>query len=82
MKLLNWPKGVDFIPHGMDIEDKLRRLYVINHAKNNERIEVFQVNKDGRDVPQSLKYLYSIMSDELNVKAYGSLNGLTVVAPN
>ena len=31
-----------------------------------ERIEVLHVNVDDDDVPESLKYLYSITSKELN----------------
>ena len=60
MKLNNWPEGLDFQPHGMDIENSERRAYVINHADKSERIEVFVVNVDKEDTPISFSYLYSI----------------------
>lgn len=86
LELKNWPEGLDFQPRGMDIENTERRAYVINHSDNDiykrESIEVFDVNVDKEDTPTSLAYLYSIKSDELNIKAYGALNALTVVAPN
>ena len=82
LELNNWPEGLDFQPHGMDIESSERRAYVINHSEKSERIEVFDVNVDKEDTPVSLTYLYSIKSDELNTKSYAALNSLTVVAPN
>ena len=60
MKLNNWTEGLDFQPHGMDIENSERRAYVINHADKSERIEVFDVDVDKEDTPISLSYLYSI----------------------
>lgn len=44
MTIKNWPKNLDFMPHGMDVEDTKNQLYVINHATDSERIEVFDVN--------------------------------------
>ena len=82
LEISNWPEGLDFQPHGMDIEDTERRAYVINHAHLSERIEVFDVNVDDQDFPVSLTYLYSIKSDELNQKAYHALNSIAVVGPN
>ena len=46
LAIKNWPEGIEFQPHGMDIEDSERRVYVINHANLSERIEVFDVNVD------------------------------------
>ena len=82
LDIKNWPEGLEFQPHGMDIEDSERRAYVVNHAHGSERIEVFDVNVDSNDTPQDLTYLYSIKSDELNEKAYEAINSVAVVAPN
>ena len=66
----------------MDIEETERRVYVINHADNGERIEVLDVKTNAEDVPVELTYLYTIASDELNKVAYMALNSIAVVAPN
>jgi len=80
----NWPEGIAFQPHGIDIHYESKTLYVISHAMGSggERIEVFKVNTDANDIPSSLTYMHSITSEELNKKAYGVLNSLAVIEPN
>ena len=77
-----WPIGVAFQPHGIYVLKEDATLYVISHGmkQGGERIEVFNVVCDSKDIPISLKYLYSIHSDELNKNSYGALNSLVVVS--
>ena len=51
LPMRNWPKTWDFQPHGMDIEESQRRVYVINPVVSKGRIEVFRVATNGADVP-------------------------------
>ena len=59
-------------------------MYVVSHAMGSggERIEVLKVNTDKNDIPTSLTYMHSIASEELNQKAYGILNSVSVIEPN
>lgn len=84
LNIENWPAEIAFQPHGIDIHYVSKQLYVVNHAmkKGGERIEVLEVKTDKNDIPNGLKYLYTITSDELNKKAYGILNSVAIIEPN
>lgn len=46
-----------------------------------ERIEAFRVDTDENNVPNSLTYIHSFASEELNKRAYGVLNSVAVLGP-
>jgi len=91
LPIVNYPEGVDFHPHGMNILKEDRTLYVINHAYENggERIDVFGIataddddDDLDNDIPNRLDYKYSITSDWMKKDMNGSLNSLVVVEKN
>lgn len=64
----------DFEPHGMDLlelKDGTIDLYVINHAKHQETVEVFRYNLDQPDL---LKHLRTIRNEQ-----FACLNDLTMI---
>lgn len=84
MKISNWPEGVGFQPHGLDVHHGSKTVYAISHVMGHggERVEVMQVNTDSEDIPTSLTYLYSITTEEMNQRFYGNLNSLSIIRPN
>jgi len=62
---MNWNKEDSLVPHGMDLDLEMGVLYVINHnfKKEDERIELFKVHTDAKDVPVKLEHLQSLRSD-------------------
>ena len=84
LEIKNWPSEIGFNPHGMDIHYASKSLYVVNHAMKmgGERVEVFNVNTDQNDIPTSLTYSHSIISQEMNEKYNGILNSISIIEPN
>lgn len=84
LEIIDWPKGIAFQPHGLDVDRDNNNLYAISHAhkEGGERIEVFHINTDSKNTPINLKYLHSITSEAINKAAYGALNSIAVTAPN
>lgn len=84
LNIVGYPEGVDFHPHGMYIHKPDDTLYVINHAydRGGERIDVFEIGTTSEDVPNGLRFKYSITSDWMKTEMNGILNSLVVVEPN
>ena len=83
MPITNWNAEDSLVPHGMDLDATTGVLYVINHnfKKEDERIELFKVHTDARDMPVKLELLQSLRSDGFTKQVYGSTNAMVVVAP-
>ena len=78
LELKNFPKNINFFPHGMELY-KNKYIYVINHglnSKDGERIEVFEIIKENNKV----SYLNYIRSIKLPEQFISATNGLAVVA--